>query len=71
MTAPAALDAARAAAARHLKDSGYPAEAAMVATGRGDDFAEVRIALSLWPILNRPSAPPTRRLGRRLVGEEC
>ena len=52
----------------------FEAEAAMVSEGRGDDFAEVRIALSLLRILGeRPArtAPPVKRNGRRLVGEEC
>ncbi len=74
-TAPAGLAAARAAAAQHLKASGYPEEAALVAAGQGDDFAEVRLALALWSIMSRsdalPPSPPTKRLGRRLVGEEC
>ena len=69
------LDAARTAAAQHLRAGGYHDEAALVAAGQGDDFAEVRMALSLWAIMSRPPAPPasppTKRLGRRLVGEEC
>ena len=38
---------ARIAAARHLGDRGYSAEAETVRDGRGDDFAEVRIALHI------------------------
>lgn len=38
---------ARIAAARHLGDRGYSAEAETVRHGRGDDFAEVRIALHI------------------------
>ena len=38
---------ARVAAARHLGDRGYSAEAETVRDGRGDDFAEVRIALHI------------------------
>ncbi|QCI92445.1 hypothetical protein [Novosphingobium sp. EMRT-2] len=74
MTDAATIDTARQAAARHLRDGGFEAEAAMVSEGRGDDFVEVRIALSLLRILGeRParSAPPVKRNGRRLVGEEC
>ena len=67
-----ALEAARAAAARHLRDGGFESEAAMVASGRGDDFLEVRIALALHAIMSRPPAAPNRtRAGHRLVGEEC
>lgn len=41
------LDQARVAAARHLGDRGYAVEAGAIRDGRGDDFAEVRIALSI------------------------
>lgn len=74
MTDTAAIDTARRAAARHLRDSGFETEATMVSEGRGDDFVEVRIALSLLRILGEQparTAPPVRRNGRRLVGEEC
>lgn len=74
MTDAATIDTARQAAARHLREGGFEAEAAMVSEGRGDDFVEVRIALSLLRILGEPparSAPPVKRNGRRLVGEEC
>jgi len=72
MTAqPERLAAARAAAAEYLRAQGYAQEGALVAAGDGDDFLEVRIALSLWTIMNPASAPPIRRNGRRLVGEEC
>ncbi len=73
------LAAAREAAARHLDVLGYPAEAALVRAGKGDDFAEVRIALSLLTILSEgrgttePPGPPVRRdrNGHRVGGEEC
>ena len=38
---------ARALAGRYLADRGYPAEAALIDAGAGDDFAEVRLALDL------------------------
>jgi len=41
------LQRARAAAARYLGDRGYPIEADAIRNGRGDDYAEVRIALQL------------------------
>lgn len=74
MTDAATIDTARRAAAQHLRDGGFETEATMVSEGRGDDFAEVRIALSLLRILGeRPArtAPPVKRNGQRLVGEEC
>ncbi|MBT2189123.1 hypothetical protein [Sphingobium nicotianae] len=71
MTETTDMAAARAAAARHLRDQGYPDEAAIVAAGQGDDFAEVRIALSLWKIMHSAKSPPVAHHGRRLVGEEC
>lgn len=63
--------AAREAAARYFRSQGYGREASIVASGQGDDFSEVRIALYLWDIMNVPPAPPTKRKGRRLAGEEC
>lgn len=73
MTEKAGLDAARAAAAHYLREQGYPREADMAADGKGDDFQEVRIALSLWQIMNPAPvlAPPVKRHGRRIAGEEC
>lgn len=72
MSATAALGAARAAAARYLRGSGFDKEAVMVASGRGDDFLEVRIALALHAIMNQPPPTPGKnRKGHRLVGEEC
>lgn len=74
MTDAATIDTARRAAAQHLRDGSFETEATMVSEGRGDDFAEVRIALSLLRILGeRPArtAPPVKRNGQRLVGEEC
>lgn len=73
------LDNAQEAAARHLEQGGYTAEAAMVRSGAGDDFAEVRIARSLLKILSgevaRPAPPATAhrrdRNGHRVGGEEC
>lgn len=65
------IEAARAAAAKHLGGQGFAEEAAMVAEGRGDDFAEVRIALSLLEIMAGDSPVSTSRFKRRLVGEEC
>ena len=65
------LDRARAAASRYLREQGYAAEAALVSDGQGDDFAEVRMALSLLAILDAPKVPPVKHRGRRLVGEEC
>ena len=41
------LQRARSAAARYLGDRGYPIEADAIRNGRGDDYAEVRIALQL------------------------
>ncbi len=66
-----ALEAARAAAARYMRQAGYPGEAELIEAGKGDDFSEVRIALALWDILNVRPSPPVMRKGRRLVGEEC
>jgi hypothetical protein len=72
MTAPSPIELARAAAAEHLRGQGYLQEADIVAGGNGDDFAEVRIALSLYKIMaSNRGGPPVKRLGRRLVGEEC
>ncbi len=71
MAEPAPLGRARAAAARHLREQGFEAEADLVSDGLGDDFVEVRIALSLLAILDTPKAPPVTHRGRRLVGEEC
>lgn len=66
---------ARAAAAWHLSKGGYPAEAAEILAGQGDDYAEVRIALSLLAILKempvKPKPLPVSPLRRRLAGEEC
>lgn len=69
----AALGAARAAAAQYLRARGYVREADMSARGDGDDFQEVRIAIALWQIMNPAPvvAPPAKRYGRRIVGEEC
>jgi hypothetical protein len=41
------IDKARLVASRYLTDRGYDAEARIIASGSGDDFAEVRIALHL------------------------
>ena len=71
MTENRGLEAARLAAAQYLKAQGYAQEAHLVTEGQGDDFREVGIALVLWRIMNPPSSPPTQRLGRRIVGEEC
>lgn len=73
------LDSAREAAARHLEQGGYIAEAAIVRAGAGDDFAEVRIARALLKILSGEAAgatPPATafrrdRNGHRVGGEEC
>lgn len=65
------LEAARLAAAQYLKARGYAQEAHLIAEGQGDDFQEVRIALALWKIMNPPPSSPTKRLGRRIAGEEC
>ena len=66
------LAEAREAAADLLAEQGYGIEAAIVARGDGDDFAEVRMAQALLRIFARRSAPmATRRFERRLVGEEC
>ena len=43
----AAIERARAAAHDYLIARGYPQEARLVASGKGDDFAEVRLALKL------------------------
>ena len=69
----AVLEAARAAAAQYLRAQGYIREADTVAGGEGDDFQEVRIAIAIWKIMNPASltAPPMKRHGRRIVGEEC
>lgn len=42
-----ALERARAAASAYLADRGYAHEAQLAADGQGDDFAEVRLALTL------------------------
>lgn len=72
---PGDLRAARTAAAKLLRDRGYPREGDLVLAGEGDDFAEVRTALALLAILaagaNRPVSPPAAKNGRRLAGEEC
>ena len=65
------LGTARSVAAQHLSESGYAAEAALVISGQGDGFAEVRIALSLLAILKAPAAPPAPKPARRFAGEEC
>ena len=66
------LAQARGAAAELLAEQGYAAEASIVARGEGDDFAEVRMALALLRILaRRGEGSVPKRLGRRLVGEEC
>jgi len=69
----AALEAARAAAAQYLRAQGYVREADVAAGGDGDDFQEVRIAIAIWQIMNPVPvvAPPAKRHGRRIVGEEC
>ena len=41
------LQRARSAAARYLGDRGYPIEAEAIRNGRGDEYAEVRIALQM------------------------
>lgn len=66
-----AIEAAREAAAQYLQRQGYEQEAKLVLEGKGDEFREVGIALALWNIMHIPPAPPTKRLGRRIVGEEC
>lgn len=68
----AGLGAARAAAAQYLRSQGYEQEAGMVEQGDGDAFQEVRLALSLWRIMNPApvQSPPTKRHGRRIAGEE-
>lgn len=71
MTEKRGTEAARIAAAQYLKAQGYEQEAKLVAEGQGDDFREVAIARALWNIMNVPPSPPTKRLGRRIVGEEC
>ncbi|MFZ5707365.1 MAG: hypothetical protein ACOY5R_19075 [Pseudomonadota bacterium] len=79
MSSEPGLDSAREAAARHLEQGGYSAEAALVRAGAGDDFAEVRIARALLTILSGDAAGATRsdtaarrnRNGHRLGGEEC
>ena len=67
------LEAARAAAAQYLRAQGYVREADVAAGGEGDDFREVRIAIAMWQIMKPASvtAPPIKRHGRRIVGEEC
>lgn len=69
----ACLEAARAAAAQYLRAQGYIREADMAAGGEGDDFQEVRMAVAIWQIMNPApvSAPPVKRHGRRIAGEEC
>ena len=69
----ASLEAARAAAAQYLRAQGYVREADMAAGGDGDDFQEVRIAIAIWQIMNPAPvvAPPAKRYGRRIAGEEC
>lgn len=72
MTEQANLHAAREAAARYFRDRGYIADAERLERGDGDEDAEVRIALALVTIMTpAPKGPPTKRNGRRLVGEEC
>ena len=68
-----AIAAARAAAAKYLADGGYPREAEIVAAGRGDDFAEVRMALELYAIIKPEVTLPPRPapMRRRIAGEEC
>jgi hypothetical protein len=41
------LQRARSAAAHYLGNRGYPIEAGAIRNGRGDDYAEVRIALQM------------------------
>ena len=66
------LDLARSAAAEHLRQTGFVEEAGTVARGDGDDFAEVRIALSLLRILGAGAVMPhSQRYARRTRGEEC
>lgn len=65
------IETARIAAAQYLRAQGYEQEAKLIAEGQGDDFREVGIALALWNIMNVRPSPPTKRLGRRIVGEEC
>lgn len=65
------LGTARAVAAEYLSGNGYASEAALVIAGQGDDFAEVRIALSLLKILQAPANAPAPRPARRVAGEEC
>lgn len=71
------LRAARSAAAKLLDERGYGQEAAIVRSGEGDDFAEVRTALALLAILGAGwTAPPVprpavTRNGHRIAGEEC
>ena len=73
---PDDLAAARQAAAKLFDERGYTHEAELVRTGQGDDFAEVRTALSLLAILAAgisplPSPVPRSRNGHRITGEEC
>lgn len=58
-----ALEAVRAAAALRLRAGGFDGEAEMAASGRGDDFLEVQIALALHAIMSRQSAPARRTRG--------
>ena len=64
---------AREAASRYFLSAGYTREAELAASGEGDDFPEVRIAVALLDILDPAprAAPQTRRNGRRIAGEEC
>lgn len=71
MTRAAGIETARLAAAQLLRSEGYAEEARIVEDGEGDDFREVRIALSLLRILDTRPPAPTHRAGRRIAGEEC
>lgn len=66
-----AIETARKAAATYLTTLGFAQEAAMAASGEGDDFAEVRMALALIEIIAAEARPAAPRFARRLVGEEC
>jgi hypothetical protein len=66
------LATARKAAALYFRERGYVADAAYIESGKSDESPEVRIALALLRILAPPQKlPPTKRHGRRIVGEEC
>ena len=72
MNAQENIHTARDAAARYFRERGYVGDAERIIRGEGDDDAEVRIALAPIAIMTPPpKAPPTKRNGRRLVGEEC